>query len=194
MKQYIVDRHTDPSNPTLVPVPSERIPVYDTKAEMESDLANLGENEFVMTKDTGEELSKPVNVVEEGNLNAVTSNAVFEAVKEEVLWENPNPTSSFSATNLTNQTLGVDLSEYSVIYVYVKNASVGGYYSVCKCYKNLPSTLTAPAGKYIHTRNCNLTDSQIEIDTGYATSTADGTATVNDGVAIPIKIWGVKGV
>lgn len=76
MKQYIVDRHTDPSNPTLVPVPSERIPVYDTKADLESDLANLGENELVMTKDTGEELSDPVNVVESGNLNAVTSNAV----------------------------------------------------------------------------------------------------------------------
>lgn len=82
MKQYIVDRHTDPSNPSLVPVPSERIPVYDTKAEMESDLANLGENEFVMTKDTGEELSDPVNVVEEGNLNAVTSNAVAQLLKK----------------------------------------------------------------------------------------------------------------
>lgn len=80
MKQYIVDRHTDPSNPTLVPVPSERIPVYENKAEMESDLANLGENEFVMTKDTGEELSDPVNVVEEGNLNAVTSNAVAQTL------------------------------------------------------------------------------------------------------------------
>ena len=194
MKQYIVDRHTDPSNPSLISVPSEKIPVYDTKDDAEADLANLTVGQIIATKDTGDELAIPVDSVQSGNLHAVTSNAVFNAIKEEVLWENPNPTSNFSATNLTNQTLGVDLSEYSVIYVYVKNFTVGGYFSVCKCHKNLPITLTAPVGKYVHTRNCNLTDSQIEIDTGYATSTTDGTTTVNNDVAIPIKIWGVKGV
>ncbi|MBO7713815.1 MAG: hypothetical protein J6S85_09615 [Methanobrevibacter sp.] len=193
MKQYIVDRHTDPSNPTLVPVPSERIPVYDTKAEMESDLANLGENELVMTKDTGEELSDPVNVVESGNLNAVTSNAVFEAVKEEVLWENPNPTSSFAPTTLTSQTLGKDLSKYYAIYVYVRNVGGGNHYSVTKVYKDLPVSIIAPAQTIMY-RRVTFTDNGIAFETGNNVLTYGGSATAENGVVIPIKIWGVKGV
>ena len=68
------------SGQTLSEIESEKIPVYNSVADAEADLANLEEGQIVVTKDTGSELSQPVDVVEEDNLHAVTSNAVAEAI------------------------------------------------------------------------------------------------------------------
>jgi len=79
MKQFIVDRHTTPNTPTLEQVPTEKIPIYENRAAVTADLANLSEGQIVATTDTGDELAQPVDVVESGNLHAVTSDAVAEA-------------------------------------------------------------------------------------------------------------------
>jgi hypothetical protein len=80
MKQFIVDRHTTPNTPTLEQVPTDKIPIYETSADADADLENLDVGQIIGIKDTGDELSHPVNVVEEDNLHAVTSNAVSEAI------------------------------------------------------------------------------------------------------------------
>ena len=64
------------SGQTLSEIESDKIPVYDSVANAEADLANLEEGQFIATPDTGDELSQPVDEVESGNLHAVTSNAV----------------------------------------------------------------------------------------------------------------------
>lgn len=76
-KQFIVDRHTTPGTPALDPVAIPKVPVYDTQAAAEADLANLAVGQIVATKDEGSELSAPVDTVQSGNMHAVTSNAVF---------------------------------------------------------------------------------------------------------------------
>lgn len=81
MKQFAADRHTTPGTPTLNPVNVPKVPVYDTLADAEADLANLEEGQIIATKDTGDELAQPVNVVEEGNLHAVSSDAVYKKTK-----------------------------------------------------------------------------------------------------------------
>ena len=58
----------------------EKIPVYETKTAAENDLANLEVGQIVATKDEGNELSNPVDVVQDGNMHAVTSNAVAESL------------------------------------------------------------------------------------------------------------------
>jgi hypothetical protein len=63
---------------TLSPIESNKIPIYDSVADVEADLANLEEGQLVATPDTGDELSQPVDVVEEGNLHAVSSDAVHK--------------------------------------------------------------------------------------------------------------------
>lgn len=68
------------SQQTLTELDSEKIPVYDTLEDAESDLANLAENQIIATHDTGSELSAPVDVVQSGNMHAVTSNAVAESL------------------------------------------------------------------------------------------------------------------
>ena len=100
MKQFIVDRHTTPSTPSMDEVPNEKIPIYDNLADVESDLANLEAGQIVATKDTGDELSQPVDVVEEGNLHAVSSNAVAESQK----WKDLNG----------NSIVGLDYNELSI--------------------------------------------------------------------------------
>ena len=58
----------------------EKIPVYETKTAAENDLANLEVGQIVATKDEGNELSNPVDVVQDGNMHAVTSNAVADSL------------------------------------------------------------------------------------------------------------------
>ena len=61
---------------TLSPIQNEKIPVYASVADAEADLSNLSENQIVATKDSGDELAQPVDVIQSGNMHAVTSNAV----------------------------------------------------------------------------------------------------------------------
>lgn len=66
------------SGQTLSEIESEKIPVYDSETDLDADLANLADGQIVATKDTGSELSAPVDTVQSGNMHAVTSNAVAE--------------------------------------------------------------------------------------------------------------------
>ena len=68
------------STQTLEKIENNKIPVYETKAAAEADIANLTDGQLIATKDEGNEMFNPVDVVESGNLHAVTSNAVFDYV------------------------------------------------------------------------------------------------------------------
>ena len=61
---------------TTEPIENNKIPVYETKAAAEADIANLSDGQIIGTKDEGNENAKPVDVVQDGNMHAVTSNAV----------------------------------------------------------------------------------------------------------------------
>ena len=65
---------------TTEPIENNKIPVYETKAAAEADIANLSDGQIIGTKDEGNEFAKPVDVVEKGNMHAVTSNAVAESL------------------------------------------------------------------------------------------------------------------
>lgn len=70
------------SQQTLSEIESDKMPIYNTMADAEADLANLEEGQLGATNDIGDELSQPVDVVEEDNLHAVTSNAVAGAIQD----------------------------------------------------------------------------------------------------------------
>ena len=72
------------STQTIEPIENNKIPVYETKAAAEADIANLEVGQIIATKDEGSELSNPVDVVQDGNMHAVTSNAVAESVADRV--------------------------------------------------------------------------------------------------------------
>lgn len=72
------------STQTIEPIENNKIPVYETKTAAETDLANLEVGQIIATKDEGNELSNPVDVVQNGNMHAVTSNAVAESVSDRV--------------------------------------------------------------------------------------------------------------
>lgn len=80
-KQFLANRSGQ--NPTLDEVPNETIKIYPTEADLDADLANLEENEIVATDEDNNPASGtqyPVDVVQEDNMNAVTSNAVAESL------------------------------------------------------------------------------------------------------------------
>lgn len=54
------------------------IDVYDSIQDVIDDLPNLAPGQIGATKDTGSELSAPVDTVQSGNMHAVTSNAVAQ--------------------------------------------------------------------------------------------------------------------
>ena len=68
------------STQTLESIENNKIPIYETNAAAEADIANLSDGQIIGTKDEGNENAKPVDVVESGNMHAVTSNAVFAYV------------------------------------------------------------------------------------------------------------------
>ena len=81
----------------------EKIPVYETKTAAETDLVNLEVGQIIATNDKGSELSNPVDVVQDGNMHAVTSNAVFDYVNN---------------VEVINPTINTD-SNYNVLEVKV---------------------------------------------------------------------------
>lgn len=79
MQSFILDRHTDPNNPTMKVTQDDKIPVYDSLADAQADIANIEEGQIGMTEDSGA-TEKVVDVIQDGNMNAVTSNAVFDFI------------------------------------------------------------------------------------------------------------------
>lgn len=69
------------STQTTEPIENNKIPVYDTKTDAEADLANLTVGQIIATKDEGNETSNPVDVIEDGNMHAATSNAVAKEIQ-----------------------------------------------------------------------------------------------------------------
>ena len=51
MQSFILDRHTDPSNPVMKVTQDDKIPVYDDQAAANADLANLAVGQFIVTKE-----------------------------------------------------------------------------------------------------------------------------------------------
>lgn len=85
------------SSQTLESIENNKIPIYETKAAAEADIANLSDGQIIGTKDEGNENAKPVDVVESGNMHAVTSNAVFAYVNNvEVIEPTINTDSSYT--------------------------------------------------------------------------------------------------
>ena len=88
---------------TTEPIENNKIPIYETKAAAEADIANLSDGQIIGTKDEGNENVKPVDVVQDGNMHAVTSNAVFDYVNN---------------VEVINPTINTD-SKYNVIEIKV---------------------------------------------------------------------------
>jgi hypothetical protein len=100
---------------TLSEIETDKIPVYDSKADAEADLANLADGQIGATSDTGSELSAPTDTVQSGNMHAVTSNAVAESLSYSTTeqktggkWLDEKPIyrkTFYSATNWANYTI-----------------------------------------------------------------------------------------
>ena len=104
------------------------IDVYDSVQDVIDDLPNLQDGQMVATKDTGDELSQPVDVVEEGNLHAVSSDAVFKNCPRFPDYANritiPNNSNSWTATE-DCYLMYVCTSQSNPVQIYLNNSEIG---------------------------------------------------------------------
>ena len=110
------------STQTIEPIENNKIPVYETKTAAENDLANLKVGQIIATKDEGNELSNPVDVVQDGNMHAVTSNAVAESVVDRVPKIKNNISGSISP-NYDYADFDLSLLENKICNVYIAGNS-----------------------------------------------------------------------
>jgi hypothetical protein len=78
---FTLDRHTDPLNPTAVPANNELIKNYETISDMEGDLTNVDDGEVISTEEADYTSVHISDEVTDGDLNPVTSNAVYDAIE-----------------------------------------------------------------------------------------------------------------
>ena len=107
------------STQTIEPIENNKIPVYETKTAAETDLANLEVGQIIATKDEGNELSNPVDVVQDGNMHAVTSNAVAESVKNDCVSKVKNIFSGNISPNYDYMDFDLSLLENKICNVMI---------------------------------------------------------------------------
>lgn len=132
------------SQQTLSEIESDKMPIYNTMADAEADLANLEEGQLVGIEDTGDELAQPVDVVEEDNLHAVTSNAVANAIKKEYIVNNDNTLTGSGKYDLIKCGNVMELNIYNLSYA----SSVGDITPVVIPSEYRPSRSFTVAGNY----------------------------------------------
>lgn len=110
------------SEQTLEKIENNKIPVYETNAAAEADIANLSDGQIIATKDEGNENAKPVDVIQDGNMHAVTSNAVAKSVIDRVP-KIKNRISGTLSTDYTYAEFDAELLENKICNVYIAGNS-----------------------------------------------------------------------
>ena len=119
-----------------------------------------------------------------------------------LLWENPNPTSSFAAQTLSN----IDTTNYDFILVETKFNATGdaSYKNTNTVGKNTDYTIVMFNGaqannstlhKHSKSRVVNITDSSIAFGNCYSrqwNDTSSNAGTISNEYVIPLKIYGIS--
>lgn len=155
---------------TTEPIENNKIPIYDTKADAEADLANLTAGQIIATKDEGNETSTPVDVVEDGNMHAVTSNAVADYVDTKI---GTIAHSEGALYNFENYYKAAQRTPYSGLIVFMRIFTTGSNstYILNLC-ENMTSHLIGGDDNATFTFDMNTYSLGIQIKSGYGTLTS----------------------
>ena len=105
----------------------------------------------------------------------------------DLLWQNPNPTASFSP-----QTVTVDLSGYTLVMVVIRQSDTSGY-EVSAIIPNAvwASGRALTVTNYRQVRSFQIVSTGVSFEEGQEGSPS-GNVSVNNARAIPIYIYGIK--
>ena len=152
------------SQQTLSEIESDKIPVYDTKTDAESDLANLAVGQIIATKDEGNETSTPVDVVEDGNMHAVTSNAVAELFQVRSYTLTTDGTSinsmGYIEKEISNTDLPIAIQGYNIVSIKTEQQTYDAFlYNLHKSNNRWRLTIfnCAPVSQTIPTVDITIT-------------------------------------
>ena len=149
---------------TTEPIENNKIPVYDTKTDAESDLANLAVGQIIATKDEGNETSTPVDVVEDGNMHAVTSNAVAELFQVRSYTLTTDGTSinsmGYIEKEISNTDLPIAIQGYNIVSIKTEQQTYDAFlYNLHKSNNRWRLTIfnCAPVSQTIPTVDITIT-------------------------------------
>lgn len=105
----------------------------------------------------------------------------------DLLWQNPNPTASFSA-----QTVAVDLSGYTLVMVVIRQSDTTGY-EVSTIIPNVvwASGRALTVANYRQLRAFQIVSTGVSFEDGQE-GPPSGNVSVNNARAIPVCIYGIK--
>ena len=87
MQSFILDRHTDPSNPVMKVTQDDKFPIYDSQQDAESDLANLEENQIIGTKESKFDVDDMKQYIRKQNLLSDYEQSTFTTTNTPVQFD-----------------------------------------------------------------------------------------------------------
>ena len=110
---------------------------------------------------------------------------VETGISMRLVWTNPAPTSNFDA-----QLLSLALGGYDAVIIFIKQTASASYGSFCFAPMNVPTTVFTKGHQNgnLYGRYITVTGAGIDFSTGYSGSTT-GTS-----YAVPLYIYGIKGI
>ena len=126
------------------------------------------------------------------NANTVASgvDAPVIGFDMDLLWENANPTSNFSA-----QTINADLTDYGQILVVFRQATSTVYVNKISLLipdKGVPYAVTALVSSYLRIRSATATNSGVEFTKNQNMQTYTSSLTDDNSCLIPVAIYGIR--
>ena len=126
-----------------------------------------------------------------------TRNNIAAMKQKTLLWENAAPSSAFAA-----QTVALDLTDYDFVEIGLIHAGQSGsqggpVFSQVRIGETNPTKILAflaAWGIYISSRNVTVTAAGVTFSEGYNNGNAGSSGSQDNSVAIPIVIYGIKGV
>ena len=139
MKSYVTEGTG--SQQTLRDSQDNKIPVYATEADLDTDLENLPDGELALYPSEGASLSVPIDEVKSGDMHAVTSNAVAG------IWLSGTLQAPISGSQTLNYVYNKLTKEIWIYGIATKDANVAvGNYGAYVA--ELPSIFGTPQGMY----------------------------------------------
>lgn len=104
------------------------------------------------------------------------------------IWENPNPTSSFSP-----QTIQLNLSQYDAVYIVPVSSSRSFHPGVLVQMRiaNFTEAYLYQSNAKIAGRGLSLVEDGIQFDEGYKYDSYGGSKGTDNSVAVPFAIYGI---
>lgn len=145
-------------------------------------------NSSGQVEDSGKSLTDLQELLTPGSGIDISNGVISSLLNMDLLWTNSSPTSEF-----IGQTLNLDLSQYSLIYIVVKFSTISSSNVIGFLGNTNFNGIILASHFRNYLRSANISSNSIVFgDCGYFASYGTNTQTTSNGNLIPYRIYGIK--